>query len=1074
MSKSKTVENYIDKEILNKIKELYKTTTKKDEFEFLFFNRKQENKMNSENFIKVLEYLKYKSKLKKLKLETSTVLDVTYSSKIKDKIGSFRVSINGLPTINRLMEMLHQRKNHVIFSVLLSLSVDNDQISVLKKTRDENKIIDLDDLELRLKVAKEEIIDNIDTLQEMSEIENTEDNKIIFRYKQRTSLYIHSDKNAIVKVDLTNIRMSNDINRLQYTPSTYELEIDTNVLIPKDISPLTKVYEEITVLMKILQQSNHITTKTMEKNVLAMYADLLNIKKDKMMSLGGRKPESLEIQHAVDKLPNKYAVTDKADGDRYFLIIYENQVFLISSNLKVKTTGIMIKDSKFNNTILDGEYIFIKRKNRHIFLAFDCLYYGTTDMRQTSSFTERLEKAMEIVDKLFVFKGHVGYQVKKYDGKFDVKNILKYYDTEITKFMGALNKDIEIEKSLPLIRTKLFIPAIGGQDNEIFKYSELIWRRYVLDSTTKCPYILDGLMYHPLNQKYVGAKDSTFSEYKWKPPDKNSIDFYVVFEKNRNTRKVLDLYDNSNEDFARNKVYRIANLYVGRMGRTGEQPVLFQRDKRKYIANLFLVDGAIRDIEGNIIKDKTIVEFYYNNDPNIPESHRWVPMRTRYDKTEKVQLHKKGYGNYIDIANKIWRSMENPFLLSDIMLLMQDDSYTKHRDVLSKKIGHSTIMSEQQENAYYQLTTNLAKEMRRYHNFIKSNLVYTHCEPRYENNRHMNIFDIAIGRGGELMRYYYVRSNFVVGIDIDNNGLISPTNSASSRYNQMRRQNPRFPFMTFIHSDGSVNINYEDQLKAVGKMTPKNKDLLLKFAPNNSIKRMMYDRISCQFAFHFFLKDSVSLNNVLENINGLLKPGGQLIITCFDAQKIIKLLKDKDQHTSYYTNKNGEQKVLFEIVKKYDTEIESGKTEIGVGHAIDVHNATFNAPETYVTEYLVNKEFLRKMVDKVCDMELIETSLFANQYTMQKQFFEKYAKYESVIKTRKFLSDSAAFYKQDSEELKASLEFSKLNRFYVFRKRDDPKLSEKLKVNKNIGNIKLNAIEDNSVKERNNVIKDTC
>ena len=43
-------------------------------------------------------------------------------------------------------------------------------------------------------------------------------------------------------------------------------------------------------------------------------------------------------------------------------------------------------------------------------------------------------------------------------------------------------------------------------------------------------------------------KDSKFIEYKWKPEDKNSIDFYVSYERNKDTGNIVTLYDNSREE----------------------------------------------------------------------------------------------------------------------------------------------------------------------------------------------------------------------------------------------------------------------------------------------------------------------------------------------------------------------------------------------------------------------------------------------------------------------------------------------------------------------------------------------
>ena len=72
-----------------------------------------------------------------------------------------------------------------------------------------------------------------------------------------------------------------------------------------------------------------------------------------------------------------------------------------------------------------------------------------------------------------------------------------------------------------------------------------------------------------------------------------------------------------------------------------------------HLAYLFLKDGEVRDIEGNLLSDNSVIECYYNNDPEIPKNFRWVPIRTRHDKTEMVKRYGKKYGNYQTAAEKI-------------------------------------------------------------------------------------------------------------------------------------------------------------------------------------------------------------------------------------------------------------------------------------------------------------------------------------------------------------------------------------------------------------------------------------
>lgn len=1043
-----TFNEQLDSNIIKQIEELYKKIDKNSEFEFMFFNYKKDiNRMGLDNFLKILEYLNFKAKKNNRKNENIVQLDINYSKQSE----TYRITIDGLESINKYIKMLHMRKNHVIFSVLVGLAEKDKNIKLMKKIKDRENIIDINDFDVRVRLSEENEMDKKE-ISELKKLNEKERSNIIFRYKQRISYNIVSNENFKMTIDLTNIKMSNIMNRLEENISSYELEIDlsSNVKL-NDKKYLSMIYDEITILLKVIQQSNFIVTRNLENEIIQTYAKLLNVDESKMTSLEGRRPQSLEVQHVVDQLPNKYAVTDKADGERHFLIIYKNMVYLISDLLNVKNTGIMIPESKskYNNSILDGELILIKSQNRYLFMAFDCLHNGSTDVRQLASLFERLNNADEIINECFILKNQKGYKFDDLPKGFKLNEILNFHNKSIEEYMKSINNDMKYEKVYPLIRRKYFIGALGGQDNEIFKYSELIWNKYVFDKSINCPYILDGLIYHPLDQKYVtSVKESKFIEYKWKPVDKNSIDFYILFERNKENNKIVTLYDNSKEedDQIRGKPYKIAKLYVGKFQKNLEQPILFEPeiDSVKYLAYLFLENGEVRDLENNIIQDATVVEFYYNNDPNIPDKHRWVPIRTRYDKTESVQRYGKKYGNYVDIAYKVWRSIRNPFTMDDINILAKNDMYNKHIEILRGKIDHSVILSEKKENIYYQIRTTLGKPMRNFHNWIKSILIYTYVNPMYELNRkQLTVLDIACGRGGDLMKFYYGQVQLYVGIDIDNNGLISPVDGAISRYNQLKKTHPNFPKMVFIHADGGALLDYSEQVRALGNMTNINRDLMNQYFSNDDSKRFKFDRINCQFAFHYFLANQTVWDNYVANINNYLKPGGFMIMTTFDADRIVELLDGKTQYTSYYTNSNGEQKVLFELVKKYDDNIKIGDS-INIGAAIDFHNALDFQEGVYKTEYLVQKKFIENDFIKKCDLEIVETDLFENQYIINSDYFLKTIQYEDNEKTRKFLKDVMEYYTQKSEVNSASYQLTRLYRHYVFRKKDD-KIKRKMK-----------------------------
>lgn len=1016
----------IDKDTMSAVEDIFGRMNPKSEFEVMFNNYRKGNALSLERFQHILDYMNAISKAKKKKITSTSTLDVIYSPDDT----RYRVTLSGIDTINEYITMVHKKKNHVALQVFMKRLDSDDNISVGKKVRDASNIKNIDDYDIRVRMSDEDKITKAE-IEKLSSVTHTDNDKIMYRYKQRLSMNLSDNSSHDIILDATTVKMSNNINKVQSSAANYEVELEYASKKPEK-GHLKLIFQKVQTLLKVLQQTRHIVSNTVANMVLDKYRSLLGVN-DNINNLDARRAQSLEIQHVVDKLPNKYAVTDKADGERYFLIIMNMKVYLISYNLAVKGTGITLSSTlnDHDNTILDGEYIFIPSQNRHIFMVFDCLYNGSTDVRKNNSLITRLTIADKVIDKCFIMKGQKGNTPRFYDGPFDMKKIKEFHKKEISKHIAVLNNDMKESIDKLLIRRKYFIPVLGGSNNEIFKYTDLLWNAFIYDNSNNCPYTLDGVMYHPLEQKYTTKEqDNKYVEYKMKPPEKNSIDFYIEYEKNRDTGRILTLYDNSNDNYVKSRPYRICNLYVGRNVGGREQPVLFQEEDRKYRAYIFLNNGAVRDIDGNIINDKTVVEFYYNMDSSIPDTFRWIPIRTRYDKTESVIRFRRRYGNYESIANRVWRSIVNPFTFNDIKILGDDSQYDKYINKLRGKIDHSLILSEKKENKYYQIRTNLAKPMRQFHNWIKSILIYTHCDHSYEH-RKLKILDIGCGRGNDIMKFYHTTIEYSVGIDVDNDSIQSPIDGATSRYQQLQKSYPNFPRMFFIHADAGAILDYNSQTKAVGAMSSRNKALLLQHFGKDAPK---YDRINCQLTLQYMLENTIIWENFCDNIKNNLASGGYAIFTCFDARKVIDYLEDMENKATYYTDDEGEKRILFEIVRKFSKGVTKSDM-IGTGVCIDVHNAMELQEGVYVSEYLVDGVFIEKEFDKRCDMDLIDTDTFGNQFTKHSDYFNNIIKYEENPKTRQFLTKTAEFYESDNGVNKASYSLNSLYRYYIFRKR---------------------------------------
>jgi SAM-dependent methyltransferase len=1046
----------ISKDDLTVISRLFSKTEKTDEFELIIINN--DNKyFGQEKYIQLLKYLKHRSLSIKTDIKNIDILDVVFKY---DDNTNYRASITGVDKINKYISQLDLWKSHVIFKSLVRISKERKDIKLMKKSRNIDNTHIIEDFNMKFKLSQEQDFTD-DDYKICENISYESISKISFRLKQRSTLYLIDNNIESLEIDLTCTKTTSNYKIINDVPPIYEVEIEYQTKNnDKDEKTLNLMISESMIIHKIVQQSNFVITNTQKKAVLNFYKNIANVNEQSTF-LEARQPISLEIQYLTETLPNKYAVTDKADGDRYFLIIMNSHVYFISTNLNVKDSGIQLKTNNYDGTILDGEYIFIPKLNRHIYLIFDCLFVSLTDVRSEVKFLERIKKAEELCSKIFVLDKQQGFKknVYKTDGDFNLDDYKKFHRKEYTRVMQSLNNDIKIEPKYPLIRTKYFIDVVGVQPWEIFAYAEMLWKDYTENSDIDCPYILDGLIFQPLEQQYItNQRESKLFEYKWKPPQKNSIDFYIQFERDKTTGKILTVYDNSNDDYVRNKSYRICKLYCGKFNSQREVPELFHEEQQMYWAYLFLDNGEIRDADGNIITDGTVVEFYYNDqkgeDIIIPERFRWVPIRTRYDKTESVLRFHRKYGNNLDVAMKVWRSIQNPILYTDFQDLSKGNDPKKNQffydikvELLRKRIGHELIVSVSQQNIYYQKIKKNAESMRTFHNWIKSNIIYTYCNKQYKNDVAQSVLDIGCGVGGDIMKFYYVAVAYYVGVDIAKEGIFSAVNGAISRYNNSRKNKPNFPKMEFIHADCGTKLTYEDQNRVLGGMNNENRLLINKyFGPSSA----SFDIVNCQFVMHYFLKDQLTWDNFKSNLNKTLKPGGFFIATHFDAKKVKEYIGNEQSKAEYVTDDKGVKQKLFEIIKKYQ-EPEKDKP-IGPGAAIDLFAAwMFNEGE-FVTEYLVDTDYVWKELERDCDLEIIESDLFYNQYYIHEQHFKEAHKYMHNVQTLKFLSDTAKYYEDTEMNIKCR-DYTFLHRYCIYKKKESTTTSvnkEQGRVNKEI------------------------
>src|SRR3984885_3658027 len=974
MKHNELFENILDEKSHSEIKKMIPLFKKNKDFEFEISFKK----IDYPNYFRIINH--YVNNTDSNDIEMTDMLDITI---LLSNNTNYRVTMLGSEQADTFISKFSGSNNYDIQKYLLGLS-SSKTIIIIYKNRKTGIYVPVDELDMNIKLVQEE--------NTKSKPITTGNEKILYRYKRNRISFSINDN---VRIDTSEVQQSYSLSNLTTRFHQYEIEME---VINRDISIL-EFWNQTYNILKIIQNSNYPITKSEAKHVIEEYSNLLNLKN--ITHLDTRNVISLEAQHIVKFIPNKYGIIDKANGERYILFSIREGVYLISMNLVVKKTKFIFNNSKYLNMILDGELINLDKIT--LFMAFDVIYENESDKRYNEIFRlpNRINTLNEIIDNAF-------------------GNLIPFADFVSTK------KDLELNEIKKFYTKEL--KRYCKDSCEIFMYADLIWKLYVYDELP--PYKLDGIIYTPINAPYMIKTspekiDSIPMEYKWKQPKQNSIDFYIQFEKDSSTNEDAIFIDNSVNKNTNNS-YKICRLYVGLVKGGQEKPIPFKVNGVEQKAVIYWVDGETKDKEGNVINDQMVVEFIYDSvRTDLDDAFKWIPLVIRNDKTESVMKYKKRYGNNSNIADRIWKTIINPINEEDIASLADSTSYQKQMDLISKR----TISNSGQSIIYYQKKSADAIGMRAFNNWIKSNIITTYCK------NHKKILDISCGRGGDLLKFITVGVDMYVGVDIDNNGLYTINDSAFNRYKHFKKTIKNVPPMHFINADARGLFNVKSQENIITNMSDDNKNLIKTYLSSNQ----KYDVINCQFALHYFLSDELSWNNFCKNLNDHLELNGYFLITCFDGKLIHDKLIDKSKITISYTDNKGKKVTFFELQKIYsDTDINN------IGLAVDIYNSLISNEGTNIREYLVFPNFLIESLKEKCGLELIETDSFFNLYNIYKNYFSQN---KIGNKDDKRYADISDFYlmmdqkyrsKYTTEQIDiatSSYKMTMMNRYYVFKKK---------------------------------------
>jgi SAM-dependent methyltransferase len=805
---------------------------------------------------------------------------------------------------------------------------------------------------------------------------------LTLRLKRRVSLSLPG---LFCRVDMTVVRMaegmalSEGLQHLRSSPEVFEVEVEFDAasarLVPDSSRLLDGILDACGAVLCGVLVCLRVVPRTVAVGVLDEYG-----RHAEAMSPGiGKRllgPQLVTLTRAQLQCQGQsakgvcvlsqgqYTVTEKADGARSILFVSErdSNVYVISDTLRIWDTGLQDSgpEGSTGACILDCEHMAVSNQ----VAVFDAYLVDGGKVAQLPLMSpagggrSRLLLARAVVARL-----------QPRDSEADppaAKVFVKQF-----RFSGDL-------RGMMLQCREVLQEAKSG----------------VL------PYATDGLIFTPaalpVGALFPGDAEPRLtrrwaSAYKWKPAERNSIDFLVhrvpgasMWEGRYCAQfrllvganlspltgqpvdvplEPLDILLRRFEAFKS----RGGPRDKGRYGVVPFRPLPLSAQRNGVDPGLLRVElddrGRALCNNGELLEDSLVVECGWRRSGTL--GGRWEAHLVRHDKTERMRATGSG-PNDIGTAMSVWGSIQEP--VTEAMLVGDEPC--------PPPAGGDELNSDYYMHQAGERDSSVSLHMRTFHNHIKQSRLVGAASRMHARS----VCEMACGRGGDLSKWISSGVTRLLGLDLFPSNLYHPSEGAYARLaNHLLglapddRSTLHYVFLPMdlrMPIEKSVaGLSSRKTTDALASQEKRISQVVWGTVPSSSVAEVQlrpyygmapdrFDVVSCQFSVHYFFADLPTLKTFVANVASCLRPGGLFVGTCLDGFAVDQLFRRRGDEVSESLS----GRLVWYIKKGYEGHLSPTEPVANIGKQIDVYMETFVRP---MPEFLVDFSLLRQELSRL-------------------------------------------------------------------------------------------------------------